>query len=109
MDYIPAVIQVIPGEDYKLYVYFSDGSIRLADISPLIKKGGVFAPLRDVTTFREKVTVMNHAVAWDLNGKRDPADCIDLDPCNMYDNSIKVDDPLKSASQVAEATADYKG
>lgn len=29
MEYFPEVIQVIPTEDYKVYVYFDDGSIKL--------------------------------------------------------------------------------
>ena len=108
MNYLPEVIQVVPEKEYRLYVYFSDGSIRLTDIAPLIKKGGVFTPLKDMTIFREKVTVMNHTVAWDLSGKRDPSNCVDIDPCNMYVNSIRVKDPLREEIHVAEKMMDYK-
>lgn len=47
MNYIPSVVQAVPGENYTVYAYFSDGSVRLADIKPLISRGGVFSPLQD--------------------------------------------------------------
>ena len=75
MNYSAEVIQAIPGENYTVFVYFSDGSIRQADIKPLISKGGVFSPLQDEAFFREKLTVMNHAVAWDMTGTRDATKC----------------------------------
>lgn len=97
MNYTAAVIQAVPGADYTVYAYFSDGSVRLADIKPLIEKGGVFAPLKDEIVFRERITVMNHAVAWDLSGDRDAGKCIDIDPCSMYESSAIVKDPLRLA------------
>ena len=47
MDIIPKVIQAVAGADYTVYAYFHDGTVRLFDASPLVKKGGVFLPLRD--------------------------------------------------------------
>ena len=77
--------------------YFHDGTVRLYDASPLLEKGGVFAPLRDDAIFRERLTVLNDTVAWDLDGNRDPAACIDLDPCELYESCPVVEDPLKEA------------
>ena len=94
MNYLASVIQAIPGDDFTVYAYFSDGSVRLADIKPLIAKGGIFAQLADPTFFHERLTVMNNAVAWDVSGTRDPYTCIDLDPCEMYDTAPLVTDPL---------------
>ena len=88
-----AVVQAVPGDNYTVYAYFNDGSVRLADIKPLISQGGVFAKLQDEQVFRETLTVMNHAVAWDLEGNRDATKCIDIDPCTMYESSIIVKDP----------------
>lgn len=93
MEYMPQIVQAIPTDDHQVYAYFSDGSIRLADIKPLIAKGGVFAPLADETAFRDSITVLNHAVAWDLSGTRDAARCIDIDPVTMYETSRIVDEP----------------
>lgn len=89
------VIQVIPTNDFKVYVYFEDGKIKLYDMKPLIGKG-VFAPLLDIQIFKEKCTVMNNTLAWDLTGKRDEYDCLDIDPCTIYENGIDITDPLAS-------------
>ena len=37
MEYIPKVLQAVAGEDFTIYLYFSDGSVRLYDA-----KGGSF-------------------------------------------------------------------
>ena len=93
-ELLPTVLQAVPGENFTVYAYFNDGSVRLADIKPMIAKGGVFAPLSDETFFRERLTVMNGAVAWDIAGNYDNTRCVDLDPWVMYRESPKVPDPL---------------
>ena len=60
---IPKVIQAVAGPDYTVYAYFQDGTVRFFDASPLLEKGGVFLPLRDVEFFRTRLTVFNDAVA----------------------------------------------
>lgn len=97
MDYLASVVQAIPGEDYTIYAYFSDGSVRRADMKPYIEKGGIFARLADDAFFRERLTVMNGAVAWDITGTRDATQCIDFDPCVMHEKSPIVADPMRSA------------
>ena len=92
---IPQVVQVLAGGDFTVYVYFLDGAIRLLDAKPLLKHGGVFAPLCDKNTFRNSLTVMNGTVAWDLEGTRNVSACIDLDPCELYDSCPSVADPLQ--------------
>ena len=95
MEYLPhIVLQALAGDDYTVYAYYSDGSVRLADIKPLIKRGGVFAKLADKEFFSSRLTVMNGAVAWDVAGNHDETACIDIDPWNMYQTSECVDDPL---------------
>ena len=86
------VIQVYPTDDYKVYLYFSDGKIRLFDGSELVGKG-VFQVLKDKERFKEACTVLNGTLAWDLSGKRDPGDCLDLDPENLYLNCPVVEEP----------------
>ena len=97
MDYLARVLQAVPGEDFTVYVYFNDGSVRRADMKPHIAKGGVFARLGDPAFFRDRLTVMNGAVAWDTTGTRDASQCIDFDPCVMHENSPIVADPLRRA------------
>ncbi len=95
--YFPVVIQALAGQDHTVYAYFSDGTIHLYDMKPLIKKGGVFDRLRDDTFFTDNLTVMNSTIAWDLSGCYDPTNCIDIDPFDVY-QAERVEDPLEGVS-----------
>lgn len=95
MDFMPKVVQAVAGNGFTVYAYFNDGTVRLLDAAPLLEKGGVFAPLRDPDFFRERLTVLNDTVAWDIDGNRDPCTCIDLDPCEIYEGCPVVADPLR--------------
>lgn len=97
MELIPKVIQALAGPNFSVYVYFHDGTVRLLDASPLIRKGGVFTCLADADFFRDRLTVLNDTVAWDVDGNRNPCTCIDLDPCQLYESCPIVEDPLKEA------------
>ena len=89
----PIVLQVVPTNDYKIYIYFNDGSVRLFDAKPLIQHGTVFEPLADINIFKSKIAIINKTVAWDFEGKRDPCKCVDLDPLVLFNNPI-VSDPF---------------
>ena len=95
MDFIPKVVQAVADERFTVYAYFNDGTVRRLDAAPLLEKGGVFAPLRDPDFFRERLTVLNDTVAWDIDGNRDPCTCVDLDPCEIYETCPVVADPLR--------------
>jgi hypothetical protein len=97
MYYMPKVVQAVAGDDYVVYAYFDDGTVRRVDVAPKIEKGGVFEPLRAPEFFRERLTVMGDTVAWDIAGNHDVTACVDLDPLNIYENCPVVDDPLKEA------------
>lgn len=77
------IIQVYPTKDYKVYLYFSDGRIKLFDARKLITQG-VFTKLQNISLFIETCTVMNDTLAWDVSGKYDPSACLDLDPEELY-------------------------
>lgn len=94
-DFIPDVVQAVPGDDLTVYAYLNDGTVRLIDMKPLVEKGNIFEKLWD-REFFESVTVMNNTVAWDLSGVRDPYNCIDLDPCMIGECQI-VADPMEEA------------
>ena len=79
----PKIVQVIPTDDYKVYVYFEDGKIVCYDISPFLDKE-VFKELKDKKVFKESCTIMNHTLAFDISGTRDPYNCIDIDPDTLY-------------------------
>lgn len=87
------VIQVLPTSDFKVYVYFDDGKIKLYDVTPLLGKG-VFKQISDIDAFMKKCTVMNGTLAWDLSGRFDETQCLDIDPETIYTVGIDVADPL---------------
>lgn len=92
--YYPVVAQALAGEDYTVYAYFTDGTIHKYDVKPLLQKGGIFEKLEDKAFFRDRLTVMNMTVAWDLSGQFDPENCIDIDPFEVYAAQL-VSDPLE--------------
>ena len=96
-SYIPAVVQAIPGPEFTVFAYFSDGHITHYDVKPLISRGGVFMPLSDETFFQDRLTVLNDTVAWDVSGKYDPTCCIDIDPFEVYE-AERVSDPLEETA-----------
>lgn len=77
------VIQVIPTNEYKVYIYFADGKIKLFNASSLVEKG-VFRKFKDINLFIKSCTVINGTIGWDIKGNHDPSDCLDLDPENLY-------------------------
>ena len=83
-NFWPSVVQVVPTDNHEVYAYFNDGSIRLFDLKPLLKSGTVFEPLQDLATFKEKLTVINGTVAWDMGGNRDPKKCVDIDEFSLF-------------------------
>lgn len=88
------VIQVYPKDDYKIYIYFSDGRVKLFDVSDLVGKG-IFKKLEDREFYLNRCTVLNNTLAWDISGNYDPGNCIDIDPVTLYNESVEVKDPLE--------------
>ncbi|MCD8148091.1 MAG: DUF2442 domain-containing protein [Clostridiales bacterium] len=91
----PEIFQAVAGNNYVVYAYLNDGSVRVLDMKPMIKKGGVFQILEDPKIFRETLTVMNQSVAWDLSGNRDEENCIDVDPFCVYECPMVADIPVE--------------
>lgn len=77
------IVQVIPNEDYTVYVYFEDGKIVCYDAKTLLKKK-VFEPLKDIKFFMNACTILNGTLAWDVTGTRDCTKCLDIDPEMLY-------------------------
>ena len=80
----PRVVQVIPMQDYSVYVYFEDGKIVHYDMSRMIEKE-VFYPLKDIDVFMDTCTVMNDTLAWDIHKNWDNTMCLDIDPDMLYE------------------------
>lgn len=98
MEWVPKIVQAVAGDNFTVYLYFDDGRVRLYDAAPLIKKGGVFAPLQEAGFFKERLTVLNDTLAWDMSGNMDPEKCIDIDPCELYETCAVIEDPLRAIS-----------
>ena len=60
-----------------------DGKIVTYDVGPKLNDG-VFQRLKDLSFFINNCKIMNDTLAWDLTGKNDPAECIDIDPDYLY-------------------------
>lgn len=86
------VIQVLPTKDYKVYVYFADGKIKLFDASSLVEKG-VFRKLKNIEIFTKCCTVIDGTLGWDISANHDASECLDLDPDNLYINCDDVAEP----------------
>lgn len=80
----PKVVQVIPMQDYSVYVYFEDGKIVRYDMSQMLEKE-VFRCLKEIEIFMNRCTVMNDTLAWDISGKWDNTTCLDIDPDTLYE------------------------
>ena len=93
----PEVLQVVPGDNYTVYAYFNDGTVRRYDASELVMRSGILAQLRDRKVFVDRLTVMNGTVAWDIAGNRDETKCIDIDPFTVYASPV-VKDPLEESA-----------
>ena len=89
----PKVVQAIALCYGVVCAYFEDGAIREYDVRPLIRPNTVFAPLMDEAVFTKCLTVLNDTVAWDLSGRRNSMDCIDIAPESVYAAKV-VSDPL---------------
>ncbi len=79
----PKIVQVVPTEEYTVYVYFEDGKIVCYDAKPLLEKDA-FVILRKIENFIETCTILNDTLAWDILGDRDSTKCIDIDPDTLY-------------------------
>lgn len=111
MHFQPEVFQAVAGKNFVVYAYMNDGSIRMLDMKPIIKNGGVFKVLEDEKIFHEKLTVLNNSVAWDMGGNRDEYKCIDIDPFNIFNSPMVLDIPEvepepDEIEAIAEAKAD---
>lgn len=88
------VVQVYPMENYDVAVYFVDGNIKKYNVSHLVGKG-VFSVLEDKDFYKNNCTVLNNTLAWTLDGKYDPSNCLDIAPDTIYEKGISIEDPLK--------------
>ena len=94
----PRLFQVIPTDDYLVYLYYDNGEIRLFDCRWILEESGVYERIKEPAKFRELCTIMNGTLAWDTSGVRDPYRCIDLCPDTVYQDSVPSKDPLRHSA-----------
>lgn len=87
------IIQVIPTDDYKVYLYFEDGKIKLFDAKDLLNKEP-FTVLRDINIFKDTCTALNRTLSWSLDKSYDKNTCISLDSLALYNECKEVEEPL---------------
>lgn len=70
----PSVKEVVPRDDYTLFVVFENGENGILDMKPILDFG-VFQRIKDYETFR-RVRVAFDTIEWDCG--------VDLDPEFIY-------------------------
>ena len=85
----PKLYQVYPTDDYKVYLYYDNGEIRLYDCGWILTETGIYEELHDINVFKDLCTIMNGTLAFDISRCRDPYQCIDICPDTVYENSVK--------------------
>ena len=86
--YQTELVQVIPTEEYTVYLYYDDGNVRLYDVKPLINTGGIFDELNDFNVFINTCTIMNDTLAWNVAGNYNEWECIDICPDTLLETPI---------------------
>jgi hypothetical protein len=76
----PDVVKVKPGDDYILYLWFSNGEEGILDMKPYLDKG-IFRELRELSMFNS-VRPFIGTIQW--------ANEADLCPDTVYLDSVKI-------------------
>ena len=61
-----------------VYLYYDNGEIKVYDCSWILNESGVFEKIKDKEIFKDTCTIMNNTLAFDISGKRDTYNCIDI-------------------------------
>lgn len=93
---IPKLFQVLPTDDYKVYLYYDSGEVKLYDCHFVLEKKGIFEKVKDISAFKDLCTIMNGTLAWDISLERDPYNCIDICPDTIYEESKNCKDILSA-------------
>ncbi len=87
----PVLYQVVPTDNYTVYLYYDNGEVKLYDCSFIFNENGVFDKIKNIDSFKNLCTIMNHSLAFDISGQRDVSNCIDICPDTIYEDSISCD------------------
>ena len=89
-EYIPEIYMIRLAGGKLIDCYFTNGAVRRYDVARAIALGGVFAPLQDQEVLERSAIVMDGVLAFDLTGRRDPYDVVDICADVIYEDGIPV-------------------
>ncbi len=87
----PVLYQVLPTDDFKVYLYYDNGEIKLYDCNFIHAGPMSFDKIKDINEFKRLCTIMNRTLAFDISEERDRCNCIDFCPDTIYEESISVE------------------
>ncbi len=93
----PVLYQVLPTNDYKVYLYYDNGEIKLYDCSFILENERLYKKIQQIEDFKRLCTIMNRTLAFDISEKLDLCNCIDFCPDTIYLESVKVDKDILTA------------
>ncbi len=93
----PNLYQVLPTDDFKVYLYYDNGEIKLYDCAFVLNGGKIFDKIKDINEFKRLCTIMNRTLAFDISEERDPCNCIDVCPDTIYAESAAVQNDILTA------------
>ena len=83
---------VVPNDNYTLTLTFDNGEKRLYNAAPLLQSGTVFAPFRELESFRRVYLDESNCVSWDIDPMVDSSvvwsNKVDLCPDSCYVDSV---------------------
>ncbi len=86
----PTLFQVVPKDDYKVYLYYDNGEIKLYDCSFILENKKIYKKILNIYDFKRLCTILNKTLAFDISEEFDPCNCIDFCPDIIYNDSTKV-------------------
>ena len=89
-EYIPQIFMAALAGGKKVDCYFTNGVVKRYDVARAIRLGGVFAPLKNQKVFNRAVMVMDGVLSFDISGKRDPYDMVDICADVVYADGVSV-------------------
>jgi len=92
----PAVIEVIPANDYVLKVTFDNGDCGFLDMKPVLEFG-VFQRIKDINAFK-RVKVSFDTIEWDCG--------VDLDPEYVYRKCMATEAAMEKACPTRRVETD---
>lgn len=88
------IVSVVPTDDFSLKLCFNNGEERMLDCKPMLEKGSVFAPFKDLHNFKRVYLDDCRCVSWDIDPNVDSnvvwSNKVDLCPDSCYIDSVPV-------------------